>query len=295
MGSEMCIRDRINNYYPGALPRLIAVFRAQSEEAFYLQATGYETAYLLKIDSTGEEVFRREDRCFGGSMFQMEDGGFLCLYVRNPINEADSLEVGMTWLSAEAEVIADDVVYLPNGVRGCLPQPDGSLVHYGRVEPPEFIEKTYVTRLDANHRQVNRREFYFPAPREAIQTSDGGFLFGVTDYQLYAISLLRLSPDGLFAPTRNPSPSSSYLLLTAYPNPFNCSTTVSYMLTLPGWSAVDVVDINGRVMTRLFEGWMSAGLHRVVWDGAGIPSGRYFVRLETTAGKRMATGVEVVR
>jgi len=70
-----------------------------------------------------------------------------------------------------------------------------------------------------------------------------------------------------------------FVLNPPFPNPFNSSTTISYSLPRPGRYALDVVDIQGRLVTRLSDGWKEAGSYREVWDGKGVGSGVYFVRL----------------
>lgn len=67
--------------------------------------------------------------------------------------------------------------------------------------------------------------------------------------------------------------------LSAFPNPFNSSTTISYSLPSPGRYAIDVIDIQGRLVQRLSGGWKEAGRYRQIWDGRNWTSGQYIVRL----------------
>jgi hypothetical protein len=84
-------------------------------------------------------------------------------------------------------------------------------------------------------------------------------------------------------PTVEVSPSpvipASSFFITAYPNPFNSSTTISYTLPKAGWTVVDVMDIQGRLVERLSGGWKAAGRYREVWGAEGVTSGEYFLRL----------------
>ena len=71
-----------------------------------------------------------------------------------------------------------------------------------------------------------------------------------------------------------------------YPNPFNPNTTIAFDLPAAGRAVLDVFDVKGRRVQRVFEGALPAGAHRVVWDGrdAGgrvVASGVYFYRLNT--------------
>ena len=71
----------------------------------------------------------------------------------------------------------------------------------------------------------------------------------------------------------------SILSLTPFPNPFNSSTTISYTLPKPGRYALDVVDIQGRLVTRLADGWKEAGSYRSILQGGELPSGTFMLRL----------------
>lgn len=85
----------------------------------------------------------------------------------------------------------------------------------------------------------------------------------------------------------------SSLILSAFPNPFNSSTTITYTLPRPGRYAVDVVDISGRVVARLSHGWREAGSYREVWNAGGLTSGEFFVILN--GANRTAQSVTLVR
>jgi hypothetical protein len=78
------------------------------------------------------------------------------------------------------------------------------------------------------------------------------------------------------------SPSSSSL--TAYPNPFNSSTTISFSLPSASASALAslrVYGIDGRLVKELVNAKLEAGWNSITWDASGMTTGIYFVRLET--------------
>ena len=73
-------------------------------------------------------------------------------------------------------------------------------------------------------------------------------------------------------------------LIGASPNPFNPSTTVSFELASPVEVSIAVYDAGGRLVRRLVEERLTAGVHEVTWNGfdengTTVSSGVYFCRL----------------
>jgi len=73
-----------------------------------------------------------------------------------------------------------------------------------------------------------------------------------------------------------------------YPNPFNPSTTISFILAREGQVTLDVFNIKGQRIKEVVSSSFSAGRHNVVWngddaEGRSVGSGVYFYRM-TTAG-----------
>ena len=64
-----------------------------------------------------------------------------------------------------------------------------------------------------------------------------------------------------------------------FPNPFNPSTTISFSLPQTQQVKLAVFDITGRQVAVLADEQYQAGEHRVMFDGAELPSGIYFARL----------------
>ncbi len=76
-----------------------------------------------------------------------------------------------------------------------------------------------------------------------------------------------------------------------YPNPFNAKTTIHFSLGGPGEVTLSVFDLLGRRIRVLQSGFLNAGAHSIVWDGANeagkvVASGIYFYRLESPEGSR---------
>lgn len=73
-------------------------------------------------------------------------------------------------------------------------------------------------------------------------------------------------------------------VLPNYPNPFNPSTSVPVELSQSGNVAVEVIDLLGRRVAVLADGFKTAGRHVFTFDAAGLSSGMYIVRLSGDAG-----------
>jgi hypothetical protein len=91
------------------------------------------------------------------------------------------------------------------------------------------------------------------------------------------ISIYNVGPNSI---PSSPVLPSSIFVLSSFPNPFNSSTTISYTLPKAGWTTMDVMDVHGRLVERLSGGWKPAGRYREVWDGGGVVSGEYILRLK---------------
>lgn len=68
------------------------------------------------------------------------------------------------------------------------------------------------------------------------------------------------------------------VLLTTnnYPNPFNPMTTINYTLPKEGKVSIKIIDILGREVTTLYDGYNTSGEHSVIWNARDIASGIYF-------------------
>ncbi|TKJ40665.1 hypothetical protein CEE37_06795 [candidate division LCP-89 bacterium B3_LCP] len=70
------------------------------------------------------------------------------------------------------------------------------------------------------------------------------------------------------------------LNLTAYPNPFNQTTDLSYKLQDASIVNLSIYDISGKRVADLVNSWRDAGNHEVILDATGLVSGIYFVKLQ---------------
>lgn len=87
-----------------------------------------------------------------------------------------------------------------------------------------------------------------------------------------------LPPTLLTGVAAAPLPAQAELAQN-YPNPFNPSTTLTFSLPAEQEAALTVTDPLGREVRRIAEGRFSAGAHMLQFDGAGLSSGMYLLRL----------------
>ncbi len=88
---------------------------------------------------------------------------------------------------------------------------------------------------------------------------------------------------------------SKAVLHSAYPNPFNPSTTISFDLASPENVKIDIYNIKGQIVKQLVNKAYDKGDHSLVWDGKdnigkACGTGIYFYRMtagKTTQSKKM--------
>jgi len=71
-----------------------------------------------------------------------------------------------------------------------------------------------------------------------------------------------------------------YAVSNNFPNPFNPSTTISFVLPEDGNVTLKVYDLLGRAVAELVNGTMKAGSHETMFDASKLPSGVYFYKLD---------------
>ncbi len=81
------------------------------------------------------------------------------------------------------------------------------------------------------------------------------------------------------------SAPDNHLLLSAYPNPFNAETILTFYIDEPGPINLTVFNTAGQSVIELADRYYSAGSHSIAFNGEGFSSGIYFAVLEARGGK----------
>ncbi|TKJ37940.1 hypothetical protein CEE37_13325 [candidate division LCP-89 bacterium B3_LCP] len=125
--------------------------------------------------------------------------------------------------------------------------------------------------------------YYFSFEKEG--SDEGGSLGTSSDWLCRGEDFDQLQGDSRIAPTE-------FILMDAYPNPFNPSTNITFALPIVSQVNLKIFDPQGRLITELINGWRDAGMHEVTFDGVLLSSGIYIYRL--TAGEFTASGKMVL-
>ena len=76
---------------------------------------------------------------------------------------------------------------------------------------------------------------------------------------------------------------SDFGLTTAYPNPFNPSTTISLTLPSAEYVSVKVYNLMGQVVGVLADGMMEANVYSFTWEASNLSSGVYLIKAESSS------------
>ena len=104
-------------------------------------------------------------------------------------------------------------------------------------------------------------------------------------FSRHAVRALRLTRENQAAQYK-PLPTA-FTMLSNYPNPFNSTTQIEFILPTTQRVSLRLYDVLGREVAVMMNEIQTAGAHRLTFDASGMPSGVYLCRLE--AGEMMQT------
>ncbi len=74
---------------------------------------------------------------------------------------------------------------------------------------------------------------------------------------------------------------NEFALQEIYPNPFNNIARINFSVDKNALTAVKAYDLNGRLVSNIYEDTPRIGAHTLSWDASELPSGMYVIRLES--------------
>ncbi len=113
--------------------------------------------------------------------------------------------------------------------------------------------------------------------------NDDEYRFDATDEIRYRIRVSH-NPESVDDNSIDLTPTS-FGITSTYPNPFNDRVTVIYTLPYNGHVTLDVTDMQGREVAKLYEGRRPVGTHQISWNAQGQASGSYLIQLEYNGTK----------
>ena len=259
---------------------------------------GEREMWLVRTDSDGDSLWSRTlggegwDECH--SVIQTLDGG----YALGGYTGSFGAGVYDIWL-VRTDADGDSLWSRTFGGRNTevcysmIQTADGGYALTGYISffgarRPDF----WLLRIDADGDSLWSQTFggrFTEWCNSIIQTGDGGYAlagwtasFGAGQPGRFDMWLVKTGPDPVSVPSESfiPHPST-FSLHPAYPNPFNSTTTIRYSLPFPSHVSLMVYNLSGQEITTLFKGYRQVGNHSECFNADNLPTGLYFVRLES--------------
>ena len=73
----------------------------------------------------------------------------------------------------------------------------------------------------------------------------------------------------------------NFNLINVYPNPFNPVLNINFGMSWAGATQVNILDITGSHIETLHSGFLQSGSHEFRWNAESMPSGVYFISLNS--------------
>jgi hypothetical protein len=172
-------------------------------------------------------------------------------------------------------------------------------VSWEAVHLPGWLWVTSLMFTDALHGYASGYSTTDPEVH-FVGTTDGGVTWQVlTDYPEGVTAMAFPQPDTGWLAAGNgriyhtspeqatehgaPSARPNAFGLSAYPNPFNPTTTLQLTVPVAGRTTIGIYDITGRLVQLLADRRLEAGRHTLTFDASALPSGIYFARARGAA------------
>ncbi|MBN8570356.1 MAG: T9SS type A sorting domain-containing protein [Ignavibacteria bacterium] len=87
--------------------------------------------------------------------------------------------------------------------------------------------------------------------------------------------------------TQHANVPAEFLLQQNFPNPFNPSTNIKFVLNRSSNVKLSIYNINGKLENILTEDFYREGEYQVTWKAVNQPSGIYYCKIETNNGSQV--------
>jgi photosystem II stability/assembly factor-like uncharacterized protein len=141
------------------------------------------------------------------------------------------------------------------------------------TDTPEFVSSVNAADIAPGGTLVDTIRF---EPKSAIRYAAYAI---IRSNSLSSPDTVQISTSGLTA-TEEENLPLAFLIDQNYPNPFNPSTTIRYGLPSRVHVSLTVFNTLGQQVSTIVQSEQDAGYHEVRFDGAHLPSGVYFYRMQ---------------
>jgi len=262
----------------------------------------FTSAFVLLINSDGDSLWMR---AYGGDEYILceeaepdGDGGFILTGVARSeswgtgdifVVRGDS-QGNILWerrLGGDFNQVGRSICENPGG---------GYTIIGGQGQTDSVGARPYVLRLNGNGDSLWSATYAGPwgGTTQIIGTggvvqSNGSYTILGMQYQedelLQGMLLIQTCPEALSA-GREPASSTVTLGLESYPNPFNASLTVRYLIEQVSSAELHVYDIQGRLVASRFFGTRTPGAYLTTISNSSFASGSYFLALRIDGNTR---------
>jgi hypothetical protein len=254
------------------------------------------TIFTMNANGLSQEYPRTGSILFGGSSDSTGDVSINELLAKNSTINTDSAGEYDDWIelyNRSENVIDLSGKYLTDSPLNLIKWkfPDGSEISAGGFLLIWCDKDTSVTELHANFKLNGGGEFtalvdndgatildsiYFGKQSDDI--SFGRFPDGSPDK-----SFLQPSPGypNLLTKTENLDLNPTEFSLQVYPNPFNPSTTINFVIVKSSNVQISLYDILGRKTAVLLDEYKQFGNYKIELNGRNLNSGVYFINFRS--------------
>jgi hypothetical protein len=130
------------------------------------------------------------------------------------------------------------------------------------------IQLTEYSLLSEMNTIRNQTTIIIVAPEsDAILEADG---------EIEILEIIAANSSGVIQITK----PEAFAILSAYPNPFNPSTSLNYSIPENGYLQINIYDLTGRLVESLYGDYTSAGEHVINWNADVYSSGVYLAEFQ---------------
>ena len=271
----------------------------QTDDGGYFVVGYGQYASMLLVDSLGNEITHINDGKEYTSVVKSSDGNYVVaggkwysygeyytLYIAKVDSELNLLD----WKEYGN---AGDWTYA-NSIDTTS---DGGYILTGDTGPAIFYEDGYILKVDANFEKEWDMRLDVPNTEVDLfsihETSDGNYI--AAGRRVPYAWLLKLGEVQDIIEDDSVNLPNNYITLTSYPNPFNTSTTIKFVIpagsnngivdgdniSKPQRVELSIYDLSGRKIAQLINDNLPAGEHSITWNAKKLSSGIYFCRLSS--------------